>query len=306
MGGNSAGEPATWSGVFPYVPTPVDGSGLLDLPALTSVLDRAITGEVDGITPLGSSGEIVYLSEADRARVITHVVDTVHGAVPVVPGVTGFSAVQLSRGAARAEGLGADGVLLILTTYFPLSDAEVLTAAHAVSQAVSIPVVMYHHPNVCGYSLTSTLVQNLVDDCGITYIKDASGDPENIVRWRDCTGGAIRIFASTAVSPTAALRAGAVGLMSGPAAVFPREFVDLFRAARSHQWDIAASQEDQMLLGLDFFRMMGPAKAVKAMMRQTGIDVGDPIPPCSAISPAELREAALAVAAMGRRPPYNT
>ena len=86
-------------GVFPYLVSPIDETGRIKSGVLGRLVDDLIGDGVHGLTPLGSTGEFAYLSNAQRAEAVRATVEAAAGRVPVV------------AGSARAEGLvSAPGV----------------------------------------------------------------------------------------------------------------------------------------------------------------------------------------------------
>jgi 4-hydroxy-tetrahydrodipicolinate synthase len=112
-------------GVFPYLVSPVDGSGHVRTEVLSRLCDDLIGSGVHGLTPLGSTGEFAYLSNSQRAAVVQATLEAATGRVPVVAGVASTSTWDAVAQAKAYQKLGASGILAILEAYFPLQDAQV-------------------------------------------------------------------------------------------------------------------------------------------------------------------------------------
>lgn len=105
------------SGVLPAIPTPVHADDTIDVDATRTLMRYLLKQGIDGVVPLGGTGEYGALARAERIRMAELVVDEVSGAVPVIPGVLdpGYhDALQAGKEFAAA---GADG-LLVLTPYY--------------------------------------------------------------------------------------------------------------------------------------------------------------------------------------------
>lgn len=105
------------SGVLPAIPTPVHADDTIDVNATRTLMRYLLKQGIDGVVPLGGTGEYGALARAERIRMAELVVDEVAGAVPVIPGVLdpGYhDALQAGKEFAAA---GADG-LLVLTPYY--------------------------------------------------------------------------------------------------------------------------------------------------------------------------------------------
>ena len=292
---------AEWHGVFPYLVSPVDADGTPNVAMLTKLVEYAIECGVHGLTPLGSSGEFPYFSEGARRTIIDATVVAAAGRVPVVPGIGGFSVEETVRQARYAEAAGADGVLFVPQAFSPLADSEVIRFVDATVNSVGVPVVLYHNPPLCGVRLSPGLVGKLVERCGLRYVKDASGDLNNIDRWRDAGGSRLRIFSATAVSPTAAMLLGTVGWMSGPACAFPAESVAIYEACREGHWEQARIIERAIEPALESFRVLGPCRGAKALVTAMGFAVGQPIAPIDPLSADDLDKGRACVAEVKRR-----
>ncbi|MEO3776516.1 dihydrodipicolinate synthase family protein [Micromonospora sp. B11E3] len=277
-----------WSGVFPYLPTPLDADGTVRRTTLADIVERCLAAGVHGLTPLGSSGELPYLTGDQRLAVIEGTVAAAAGRVPVVPGVGGFDTASVVRDARAAVAAGSDGILLVILAYFPLRPAEILGMIGAVTAAVEVPVVLYHHPHLTHVEFSADVIAAAHRDHGVHHVKDASGRITNVARWLDATSGGIRYFSATAVPPTAAMLSGACGWMAGPAAAFPAESVEIYDLAVRGEWAAAQARERRLDSALNVFRTLGPGRGVKGLFAALGIDVGQPVPPLAPLDPAEL------------------
>src|SRR5277367_4078288 len=112
-------------GVLPYLVSPVDGEGRVKTGVLAELVNDLIEAGVHGLTPLGSTGEFAYLRTVQRAEVVRATIEAAAGRVPVVAGVAATSTADAAAQARRYQELGADGILAILESYFPLKDAQV-------------------------------------------------------------------------------------------------------------------------------------------------------------------------------------
>jgi len=137
-----------FSGIFPYLVTPIDQSGNLKEDVLRDLVNHLVSKGVHGLTPLGSTGEGAYLPWEVKKKVIEVVVETTAGRVPVIAGVNEITTNGAVKQAIETERIGADGILVVLPTYFPLPDYQVVKHFQSVARAVSCPVVLYTNPTI--------------------------------------------------------------------------------------------------------------------------------------------------------------
>lgn len=270
-----------WEGVYPYLVTPTEANGSLDAGALRALIDRVIDAGVHGITPLGSSGELVYLPDAMRQQVIETAVAAADGRVPVVAGIGGFSTADIVGQAERASAAGVDGLLIVLLGYTPLSEDDLVSHFRAVSDATDVPLAIYHHPKLTNLPISATTFERLAAIPRVDYVKESSGKLDLFQSSARLAELGMSLFAATSVSPVASMLLGAVGWMSGPASAFPEASVRIFELTQAGRWEDAVRLERAVGSALDVFRSLGPAAATKALLRAAGYSVGVPTPPVS-------------------------
>ncbi|SHG13683.1 dihydrodipicolinate synthase family protein [Bradyrhizobium erythrophlei] len=280
---------ADFHGVFPYLVSPVDASGRIRSDVLARLCDDLIKSGVQGLTPLGSTGEFAYLDIAQRAEVVRTTIEAARGRVPVVAGVASTSTLDAVAQAKAYQKLGADGILAILEAYFPLGDAQVEAYFRAIADAVDIPVVIYTNPNFQRSDLTLDVIARLATHPRIGYIKDASTNTGRLLSIMNRCGDGIKVFSASAHIPAAVMLIGGVGWMAGPACLIPRQSVELYNLCRASCWDDALVLQRRLWRMNEAFARYNLAACIKAGLAIQGYDVGDPIAPQPALTPDERK-----------------
>ncbi|MCB0031126.1 MAG: dihydrodipicolinate synthase family protein, partial [Anaerolineales bacterium] len=163
-------------GVFPYLVSPIAPDGDVMADVLTRLCDDLIAAGVHGLSPLGSTGEFAYLNDAQKRRVVEVVIAAARGRVPVVPGVAATTIAAAVAQAQTYAALGADGILAVLESYFPLSEDGIYNYFAAIAAAVDLPVVLYTNPNFQRTDLSLNVIDRLSHVPNIRYLKDASSN----------------------------------------------------------------------------------------------------------------------------------
>jgi 4-hydroxy-tetrahydrodipicolinate synthase len=280
---------ADFHGVFPYLVSPVDADGKIRANVLGRLCDDLIVSGVHGLTPLGSTGEFAYLSNAQRAAVVQTAIEAARGRVPVVAGVASTSTLDAVAQARAYQKLGAGGILAILEAYFPLQDAQVECYFRAIADAVDIPVVIYTNPNFQRSDLTLDVIARLSAHPRIQYIKDASTNTGRLLSIMNRCGDAIGVFSASAHIPAAVMLIGGVGWMAGPACVIPRQSVELYNLCKAARWDEAMKLQRKLWRINEAFARYNLAACIKAGLALQGYDVGDPIAPQAPLTADERR-----------------
>jgi 4-hydroxy-tetrahydrodipicolinate synthase len=280
---------ANFHGVFPYLVSPVDASGKILGDVLGKLSDDLIKAGVHGLTPLGSTGEFAYLNNAQREAVVKATIEAANKRVPVIAGVASTATADAVAQAKRYQALGADGILAILEAYFPLKDAQIESYFRAIADAVDIPVVLYTNPNFQRSDLTLDVIARLSTHPRIRYIKDASTNTGRLLSIMNrCPD--MKVFSASAHIPAAVMLIGGVGWMAGPACIVPRQSVRLYDLCRAGKWNEAMALQRELWRINEAFARFNLAACIKAGLQTQGYAVGDPVPPQTALAPAE-REA---------------
>jgi 4-hydroxy-tetrahydrodipicolinate synthase len=278
------GRMSGFHGVFPYLVSPVDGAGRVKAEVLARLVDDLIAAGVHGLTPLGSTGEFAYLSREQKRDVVRATVDAAAGRVPVVAGVASTATADAVEQAESWQEFGADGILAILESYFPLKDAQVEDYFRAIADAVDIPVVLYTNPQFQRSDLSLDVIARLSEHPRIRTIKDASTNTGRLLSILNRCGDRLAVFSASAHIPAAVMLIGGVGWMAGPACVIPRESVRLYDLCRAGQWDDAMALQRRLWRINEIFARFNLAACIKAGLALQGYDVGDPIPPQAPLS----------------------
>jgi 4-hydroxy-tetrahydrodipicolinate synthase len=284
-------------GIFPYVVSPIDAStGRVREAVLRALVEHLIASGVHGLSPLGSTGEIVYLTFEQRCEIVQVVIDAAAGRVPVVPGVSAFATGDAVRQAEALVRLGADGLVVMLQTQFPVSRKGIAQYFRDVAASVPCPIVVYTNPGLGGADVTPEIVADLTDVPNIRYVKDASGRTGRILAIRNRVGDRIGIFSASAHIPAVVFRLGGVGWMAGPACVIPRQSVALYDLATAGKWDEAFALQAQLWRLNELFEQYSLAACIKTALTLQGFDVGPPLPPQEPLAPAAVAEIRTALA----------
>src|SRR6187431_183417 len=275
-------------GVFPYLVSPLDAAGRIKTGVLGRLSDDLIKAGVHGLTPLGSTGEFAYLDHEQRTAVVQSTIEAARKRVPVIAGVAATATADAVAQAKSYQRLGADGILAILESYFPLKDAQVEAYFRAIANAVDIPVVLYTNPQFQRSDLSLDTIAKLSNHPRIRYIKDASTNTGRLLSIMNrCPD--MKVFSASAHIPAAVMMIGGVGWMAGPACVVPRQSVRLYDLCRAGRWDEAMALQRKLWGINEAFARFNLAACIKAGLQTQGYDVGDPVPPQPALGPDERR-----------------
>lgn len=237
-----------FSGVIPPLLTPRTADGALDLPSLRRLIDHLIDSGVDGIFALGSSSEVLYLTNEERETVLTTCVDTIAGRVPLIVGINDMTTARVIDEAKRLLTIGGEAI--VVTSQFYAIDNAFEEERHfrAIADAVDVPVFAYDVPVRTKQKLPLPLLTKLAREGVIAGVKDSSGDDVSFrqlaLATRDIDGFAA--FTGHEVVCDGAMLSGAAGLVPGLGNVDPAGYKRLYEAARAGDWETARTEQDRL------------------------------------------------------------
>ncbi len=168
-------------GLYTALVTPFNQDGSLDLAGLAENIEFQIASGVDGIIPIGTTGEAPTLDDSEKIAVIKTSIKVANGRIPVMVGATSNSTAVTIANCKLAKELGADS-LLIATPYYnkPTQDG-IYQHFQAITSAVDLPIMVYNVPGRSGVNIETSTVEKIVTTLPkITSIKEASGNINQI------------------------------------------------------------------------------------------------------------------------------
>jgi 4-hydroxy-tetrahydrodipicolinate synthase len=281
-------------GIYPYLVSPVNADGSIRETVLSRLVDELVNAGIQGITPLGSTGEVSFLTQEQRLRIVQISLEVCGGRVPVVPGIAAFSthdAVDQARAYAR---LGAAGLVVMRQNGGPVSSEGMFAYFSAVARAVDIPIVLYTNPALLGTDFTIDVLARLSDVPNIRYIKDATSDTGRILSYTNRFKERLQVFSASAHIPLVVFLLGGVGWMAGPACAVPKAALTLLRLIDARRMDAALELQRGMWPVNEVFRKYPLGACIKTALGARGYDVGDPVAPqdpLSGVAVEEIRKA---------------
>lgn len=167
-------------GAMTALVTPFTPDGQVDEVALAALVEWQIAEGIHGLVPVGSTGEAVTLSLAERERIVRIVAEVADGRVPVIAGAGSndtAAAIETSLVLGRA---GATHLLHVSPMYNKPPQRGIIAHFTAVADASPVPVVLYNVPGRTGSNMTAETTLALAEHRNICAVKEASGNTGQI------------------------------------------------------------------------------------------------------------------------------
>ena len=265
-------------GLMPAMVTPFDDRGGVDLEATEAVVERFIEAGVDGISPLGSTGEFSHLTGDERKRFAKEVVRIVGGRVPLVVGVGAAGTKEIVELARHAEGVGADAVLVVSPFYWKVGEEALFRHFAAVAESVNIPILVYNLPMLTGIDLSPSLIARIAAECpNVVGLKDTVTEyfhTVGVLREVKRVRPDFSVLAGWEDLILPSLLAGADGSICAFANVAPELFAELVRSAQRGDLGKAAQLHRRVLSLLTLGAYSDPPiGAIKLAMQKLGVPI---------------------------------
>lgn len=281
-----------FTGTYTALVTPFK-DGLIDAPAFRELVRRQVEAGVEGVLPVGTTGESPTLAEEEHLRVIELAVREADKKVKVLAGTGSNStkeAIELTQG---AESLGADAALLVAPYYNKPSQEGLYRHFMRIAESVEMPLVLYSIPSRCGVAIAEETVARLARDAqNIVAIKEAGGTVDRVSSLMQVIPEDFAILSGDDGLTLPFISVGARGVISVASNIIPeqvKKLVDLALAGKLSE----AEREHRRLYPVfkDLFIETNPVP-IKAALAEKGWmnpDVREPLALLSEAHQATLK-----------------
>ena len=213
------------SGSIVALVTPMRENGDIDWAALDGLIEWHIESGTHAIVPMGTTGESATLDTDEHLQVIKRTIELVAKRIPVIAGTGSNSTAEAIHQTQEAQALGADACLLVTPYYNRPTQEGLFQHYKAISEATTVPIVLYNVPPRTGCDMQAQTVARLANFSNIVGIKDACGDATRVKAIKDAlTGSAwdeFFILSGEDAQTLEMMSLGAVGTISVTANVLP-------------------------------------------------------------------------------------
>ncbi|PWU18056.1 MAG: 4-hydroxy-tetrahydrodipicolinate synthase [Verrucomicrobia bacterium] len=260
-----------FTGTYTAIVTPFNNGGI-DEAALRRLITIQIRAGVDGIVPVGTTGESPTVDYDEHIHIIALSVKFAAGKIKVIAGTGGNSTLEAIHLTERAERVGADGSLQVAPYYNRPTQAGLFQHFRQVARRTKLPIVLYSIPSRCGVEIGVETVKRLARECrNVIGIKEAGGNPDRVSHLRAAFGPRFEILSGDDALTLPFMALGAQGVISVASNVIPRPIAQMVRAFAKgqHQKALNLHQKYHPLFK-DLFIETNPipVKAALAMMGQ--------------------------------------
>ncbi|HZR17791.1 MAG TPA: 4-hydroxy-tetrahydrodipicolinate synthase [Verrucomicrobiae bacterium] len=273
-----------FTGTYTAIVTPFN-QGAIDQPALKKLIDRQVRAGVDGIVPVGTTGESPTVSYEEHIEIVAASVKYAARRIKVIAGTGGNSTSEAIYLTQEAEKAGADASLQVAPYYNKPTQEGLFQHFREVARKTKLPIVLYSIPSRCGVEIGVETVKRLAGECpNVVGIKEAGGTPDRVSQLRAALGPRFAILSGDDSLTLPFMAVGAQGVVSVVSNLLPREVARMVRLFARGQTKAALKIHQRYYpLFKDLFIETNPVpiKAALAMAGQIREEYRLPLVPLS-------------------------
>ena len=222
-------KPRTLTGAITALATPFRGKDV-SFADLKRLIDHQVRGGIDGVVPVGTTGESPTLSHEEHMDVIRATVEFARGRLPVIAGTGSNSTAEALELTRLSDEAGADAVLVVTPYYNKPSQEGLFRHYSAIAEATDLPIILYSVPSRCGVEIGVPLIERLRSKYpNVRWIKEAGGSVDRVHQMKRAMGDDLVVLCGDDALTLAFMAAGAEGVISVASNVVPREVTRLVR-----------------------------------------------------------------------------
>lgn len=236
-----------YEGVFTALVTPFTEEGKIDEQALRRLVDFQIEEGIDGLVPVGTTGESPTLGAEETEAVIRITVEQARGRVPVIAGAGSNSTDKAIHLAAAAKKLGATASLQVAPYYNKPTAEGFYRHFTAIADAVDLPMVVYNIPGRTGKNIENSTMLRLAGHRNIVAVKEASGDVSQMMNLISQKPAAFAVLSGDDNLAFPLIALGGKGVISVASNLVPGRMKEMVSAALQGKWDKARELHYKLL-----------------------------------------------------------
>lgn len=279
------------TGMIAATLTPYTSDGAVNLDRVAEHVGYLAQGGIPAIAPAGTTGEFLYLSEAERAAVVRTSVEAAAGRMKVIAGIWALSAEGVGSLARQAEAAGADAVFLTTPIYYPATDEAVVAWYRSARQHTGLSLFAYSIPQYAVNTVSSTALRRLIDEGTVQGIKDSTGKADRVQELLDLCAGDAAVYGASDSFALKARQMGVDGFISALANIYPHTC--------SRIWNGDAEAQAAIDRVRSAVKGYGGIGGLKTLLRSQGLDFGPTRLPFADLSAAEQAELLATVEELG-------
>jgi 4-hydroxy-tetrahydrodipicolinate synthase len=269
---------------------------------LKRLVEFQIKAGINGLVPVGTTGESPTLDHEEHMEVIRAVIAQTKRRVPVIAGTGSNSTREAMELTSLSHEAGADAMLVVAPYYNKPSQEGLFLHFEAIADCTDRPIILYSIPGRCGIEISVAVVERLARKYPhVRWIKEAGGSVERVDLLKQAMGKDLTVLSGDDSLTVPFMSVGAEGVISVASNLMPKEVVQLTRLARENDFARATKLHRRLFPTFKaLFLEPNPVPIKVALARAGIIETPEVRQPLSPITPANEKALVAALAAIGK------
>lgn len=285
-----------FKGIMPAIVTPLNDDETVNVKVLEELIEYLIGKNADGFYVGGATGEGLALRTEERMVLAEAAVSALKGRKPCIVQVAAADFSDAVLLAKHAERCGADAISATPPLFFQYDEDDVYNYYKALSQSVSIPMMIYYNP-AAGFNINAEFAARMFEVDNISAIKWTGSNYYEMIKLKDLTHGEMNIINGPDEMLMMGLSAGAdggIGTTYNFMLDIVRSVYDNFTANNIKEARRSQAKADRVISALLKYKLI---PAVKVILEDMGFAVGNAAFPMKRYSEAQKAEIVAAIKA---------
>jgi 4-hydroxy-tetrahydrodipicolinate synthase len=252
--------------------TPFKNDSSIDFAALGRVINHVISGGVNYIVAMGTTGESVTLSKEEKKAILSFVVEHVDNRVPIVYGIGGNNTQEVINSIRHTEFDGVDGILSVAPYYNKPTQRGLFQHFKEIATCSPLPLMIYNVPGRTACNISADTCLELATACeNIVAVKEASGDMAQIMRILKNKPENFAVISGDDMLTLPIIAAGGAGVISVLGNAFPAQCSELVNQALKSNFKAAREIQFRLLELTELLFVEGNPAGIKDMLNILGL-----------------------------------
>lgn len=252
--------------------TPFRANGAIDHAGLEKVIEHQITGGIDYLVVMGTTGESVTLSAEEKKLVLSQAIELVRNRIPIVLGIGGNNTAEVVEQLKSYDLSGVDGILSVSPYYNKPTQEGIYQHYRALAQASLLPILLYNVPGRTMSNITADTTLRLARDFkNIVGIKEASGNLDQIGTILKHRPKDFLVISGDDALTLPILALGGDGVISVVGNALPQQFSTLVHAGLKGDLATARKEHFKLLELMTYLFLEGNPGGIKEALKVLGL-----------------------------------
>lgn len=247
--------------------TPFKNDLSIDFSALGRIVNHVISGGVNYIVVMGTTGESVTVTRDEKQAIISYVLEAVDSRVPIVVGIGGNNTQEVINSIRHSDLKGIDAILSVTPYYNKPTQRGIYQHFKTIASCSPLPVLMYNVPGRTCCNISADTCLQLAQDCeNIIGVKEASGDMTQIMKIIKGKPENFMVISGDDMLTLPIIAAGGSGVISVLANAYPTQCSELVTNALKNNFKLAREIQFKLLEMTELLFIEGNPSGIKAVL----------------------------------------